>query len=192
MTEAILIGARGKNDMDGKIRTFTGLYVNPLDMRQEDFRIEDIAHHLALEPRYCGASPYHYSVAQHSVLTSYAVVPPGGMRAWEADMLRFACLMHDAGEYVFKDIPSPVKHDPRMAWYRDAERECTLRIFDWCGIPRALLDLTKPADDEMFRLESRTWWGSEQYPSVRPCTTGEAELRFLMRYRDIRRRLANL
>lgn len=147
---------REAQDRKGMIRTYSGLYVNPLKMRARDIRIADIAHHLSLICRYTGACPKHYSVAQHSLLVSYHLRDEGA--SYE---LQLAGLLHDAAEYVLNDIASPVKHDPRMAWYRDLDHELTRMIFCVFGVNPDLLLLTKAADDAVFREEVAAWWGPE-------------------------------
>jgi hypothetical protein len=135
----------------GKIRTFTGRYVNPLNMWVEDICIEDIAHHLSIINRYTGASPEPFSVAQHSVM---------GAEYYAKPEMKLAFLLHDAAEAYFNDIASPVKHDPRMKWYRDLEHETARLIFRVFGLNPDLLESTKLVDDEMFHREVASWWGN--------------------------------
>ena len=49
------------------ITTFTGIHFNPLDFTEDDLDIEDIAHSLAMKPRWGGHCAIHFSIAQHSV-----------------------------------------------------------------------------------------------------------------------------
>lgn len=89
-------------DNDGWISTFTGRKFWPLAPRAEDVDIMDIAHALAMRCRYGGHSREFYSVAQHSVLVSWAVKPAFALKA----------LLHDGEEAYspFGDIPRPVKN----------------------------------------------------------------------------------
>lgn len=147
------------------IRTFSGLYVNPLELRAQDVRLVDIAHHLSQINRYTGASPWPMPVAQHSVLVAERAAkqwdqwnhdqPPYyvSRRDWVA-----AHLFHDNGEYVFNDLASPVKRDPRMKWYRELEHQTTRMIFCCFGLDPDLLDLTKPLDDAQFFAEAHSFW----------------------------------
>lgn len=80
------------------IATFTGRLVNPLNLKDSDIDILDIAHSLAMTCRYRGHCTSFYSVAQHSVLVSRMV--PCRLRA----------LLHDAAEAYLCNIPGPEKH----------------------------------------------------------------------------------
>lgn len=72
--------------------------------------IEDIAHHLAQLPRFCGATHVPYSVAQHSLLVSFILECRGATPA-----TALAGLMHDAHEAYIGDISTPVKHAINLA-----------------------------------------------------------------------------
>ena len=179
--EAILETTREQQERRGKIRTFTGRYVNPLKMRASDICIEDIAHHLSLICRYTGACPRHYSVAQHSVIASYY---PLGPQTREHKLAR---LLHDSGEYVFNDLASPVKQAPQMKFYRDLEHETTKLIFCVFGLDPDLLALTKPADDWVFRREAASWWGAPTaLEYVRPWSEKASERGFRKRFEELR------
>lgn len=178
MNEYILTAAREHQDLNGKIRTFTGKYVNPLDMRKEDIDIRDIAHHLANECRYAGACPEHYSVAQHSVIVSRYGYDPEE---------KLAGLLHDAAEAYLKDMPSPIKHDPRMKWYRELDESLTLLIFDHFGLEASLLPPTKLADSDTFKREVRSFWGGQYVPiDIVPWSPRTAEANFLVAFDEYR------
>lgn len=175
----VLTAPRAAQERVGKIRTFSGLYVNPLALQPEDIRIEDIAHHLSNICRYTGACPLNYNVAQHSVLISWRFETRGAGRE-----LQLAGLLHDAGEAYLNDIASPVKKDPRMRWYAELEHEATQMIFGVFGLAPDLLRLTKELDDELFRDEVETWWGSEKRIEV--WTQGLSERTFLQRFHELK------
>ena len=171
-------------EVKGRIRTFTGKYVNPLAMRAKDICIEDIAHHLSLITRYSGACPYHYSVAQHSLYVSQIMERryPG------SKMMALAGLLHDASEAYLNDMSSPVKHNPLMKFYRDIEHETGLMIFCVFGLDPKLMDLTKSADDEVFFAETRTWWddsGLERAVVVVPRVPRFVKAEFLARFEEL-------
>ena len=83
----------------GCIRTNSGIYVNILDPKPEQFAIEDIAHSLSRIQRWGGHTNFEWSVAQHSIECC--------LIARNTD--RFAALMHDAAEAYLGDMLSPIK-----------------------------------------------------------------------------------
>lgn len=101
---------------DGKIGTFTGRLVDPLDLRPEDIDIWDIVHSLSLKCRYNGHCFSYFSVAEHSVLLSKAVPP----------RLAKVALLHDAAEAYFCDLPRPIK--ALLPAYAEAEHRALGRI----------------------------------------------------------------
>jgi len=86
-------------DLDNKISTYTGRYIDLLYPQPEDIDIVDIARALSCEPRFGGHTKEFYSVAQHSVMVSH-LVPPH---------LAVYGLLHDAAEAYVKDLPTPLK-----------------------------------------------------------------------------------
>jgi hypothetical protein len=93
--------------------TYTGKWVNPIDLQPEDVCIEDIAHHLSQQNRWTGGTLLPINVAQHSCMVS-DIVPPED--AWDG-------LMHDGPEYLLQDMAKPLKSDPRLGQaYRGAEK----------------------------------------------------------------------
>lgn len=83
----------------GWIQTFTGGRIFPLDPREEEIDIRDIAHSLSLQCRYNGHVTNFYSVAEHSVMLSHMVSSSNALSA----------LMHDASEAYLTDLPRPIK-----------------------------------------------------------------------------------
>lgn len=86
------------------ITTFTHLHIDPLAPEAELIRIEDIAHSLSLLCRANGHYPRFYTVAQHC-LDCCAEAKARNL----SKRLQLGCLLHDAGEAYFSDIPKPVK-----------------------------------------------------------------------------------
>lgn len=183
MDDYVLTMPRKEQCEKRKIRTFTGRYVNPLELHPSDIDIRDIAHHLSIINRYTGASPEPFSVAQHSVLgTSYFV----------ALEMKLAFLLHDAAEAYFNDLASPVKHDPRMKWYCDLEHNAAEMIFRVFGLSPSLLELTKVTDDRMFQREVANWWGEVPNPDERiTCWVASyAEKQFLKTFYTLKGQIA--
>lgn len=177
--EWILNSTREQQHERGAIRVHpSGRYVNPLALKAEDIHIEDIAHHLSNICRYTGACPRFYSVAQHSVHVAQHLLNLGS----SADLI-LAGLLHDSAEYVFNDIASPVKHDPRMQWYCDSEHRAAELIFSVFGLAPELLPQTKRADDAIFDREATSWWGGKV--TIVPWVPHHAERVFLEYFQDI-------
>jgi 5'-deoxynucleotidase YfbR-like HD superfamily hydrolase len=86
--------------------------------------LSDIAHHLAMENRFCGATHFPYSVAQHAVMVMELAPEP----------LRLAALHHDDSEAYMKDLPTALKHHPSMEGYRVAELHVQRTINRYFGL----------------------------------------------------------
>lgn len=106
-----------------------------------DYTIEDVAHMLAQNNRYNGGCRYPYSVAQHSVNCSRIVAPEFALEA----------LMHDAAEFAFGDMTSPLKQrcPDYCSFLQAGEHEMSAR-FD---LPLKLSPEVKLADMQMLKLE---------------------------------------
>lgn len=183
MSEWILASERTSQERRGTIRTFTGKYVNPLYLNIEDIDVRDIAHHLSIEPRYTGATNVAYSVGQHSVMVA------GYFRASSWD-LRLAALLHDASEYVLKDLASPIKANESLGdAYKGFESDAMDTIFKAFGLnPYPMYrNRVKVIDDLVFDRERRTFFGSRITPelAVRPMPAKVAERMFLDEFRSI-------
>lgn len=177
---------REVQDRTGMIRMWPSrTYVRPLDLKVEDIRIGDIAHHLSHINRYTGGTPWAYSVAQHSLEVCRFVNP--------ADpTLRLAALLHDGSEAYLNDIASPVKRAGQMSSYRDAEEGAMRAIFARYEIPWLCLEMIKWADDHVFKLEIASWKDELEYQhAIVPVQAEAARHYFLMefeRLQDLRQR----
>ena len=85
----------------GTIVTYTGKFVDPLNLWQKDIYLADIAHALAMKCRFTGHCKAFYSVAQHCCL---AAINTQGSTEEKA-----ASLLHDAAEAYLFDIPTLLK-----------------------------------------------------------------------------------
>lgn len=100
-----------------RIPTFTGKIFDLLEPTIDMICIEDIAHHLSIENRYCGATKFPYSVGYHSLLTSYNC----------PNELKLEGLLHDASETWYKDLPKPWKEVIK----RDLGTNLWSKTIDW-------------------------------------------------------------
>lgn len=138
------------------IKTFSGIFVDPLKMSEKDIDISDIAHALSNECRYAGHCPVFYSVAEHSLNTALSVWLETGNFA-----MTFAALLHDASEAYLKDMPTPIKW--RMKNYITAENRLTRVIEKKFGI-RIHLKAFKWADTYELHQEQAGNRGSRRTP----------------------------
>jgi uncharacterized protein len=127
------------------IQTYTGRQFWPLEPDPEEIVVEDIAHALSMQCRFVGHCNHFYSVAQHSVLVSRACDPRDAL--WG--------LLHDAAEAYLVDLCRPVKHEPRMLAYREAEAALQRAICLRFGLPFEEPESVRRADRALLRTEQR-------------------------------------
>jgi hypothetical protein len=174
------------------MRTYTQERFYPLDPRPEEITIEDISHHLALMCRFGGATKTFYSVAQHSVLVSGLC--PLEYALWG--------LLHDAPEAFLGDCVRPLKRQPEMRCYVDAEERLMRAIGARFGLgpcEGGMFGMPEPvhrADEILLATEARDLldcpdlqtWSLRQAPlpvRLTPWTSRQAESRFLTRFRKL-------
>jgi 5'-deoxynucleotidase YfbR-like HD superfamily hydrolase len=143
---------------DNWIRTYTGRRFTPLDPQVEDITREDIAHALSNICRYTGHVSSFYSVAQHSCIVSAIIrdILEGTVEE------QFFGLMHDASEAYLTDIARPVKIQPAMAMYREAERRLEYAIARKFDLPGDMPEIVKKADTIALATEARDLMGDPQ------------------------------
>lgn len=170
--------------MPSLIHTYTGRWVDPLDLDPETVCIEDIAHALSNQCRFSGHTREFYSVAQHAYIVSH-IVP---------DELSFDGLMHDAAEAYLQDMAKPLKNDERLgSAYRGAEHRIEKIIGQVFGVQFPLASEVKTADVIALVTEARDLMhGTEQWTlyqdivpladTIVPWSPKRARTRFLNRY----------
>ena len=185
-------------------RMLSGRRLDLLDPSPLDVEIEDIAHGLARVARWNGQTrgPHVFSVAQHSLLVEAiaGAIDPG--LTHEARLL---VLLHDAPEYVIGDIISPFKAVLGDG-YKGIENRLLSAIHLRFGLPPAapkpVAVLAKTADKASAYLEATRLAGFVEAEAAKffgrpaampddadeflqPWTAGEAEDRFLARFRHL-------
>lgn len=108
----------------GWMGTFHGGKFFPLIPRVSDVDIRDIAHGLAMTCRYGGQCKRFYSVAEHCVHVSFMVEPKHALHG----------LMHDSAEAWLGDMPRPLKYQPEMQAFREAETAVELVVAEAFGL----------------------------------------------------------
>jgi uncharacterized protein len=138
------------------IRTYTGLYMDPFEMKPEQVRIEDIAHSLSMTVRANGHLSHFFSVAQHCVNCALEAKAQGLSRR-----VQLACLLHDAAECYISDIPRPVKH--RLIGYAEVDRRVSDTVYEAFGLAELTEDETdhiNSIDDAMLYYEFEALTGT--------------------------------
>ncbi len=133
------------------ILTFTGRYVDPLDLRVADIDIFDIAHALSNQCRYSGHVSTFYSVAEHSVRCARTALAHGE----PIEIVRWA-LLHDATEAYLVDLPRPLKHHSAFGEpYRLIESDALLVIAAAFGLSPVEPAAVKGYDLTLLATERR-------------------------------------
>ena len=105
------------------ITTYTKIHFTPLEPKEEDICIRDIAHALSLMSRANGHFPKFYSVGQHCIHCCEEAAARGYTRREQ-----LACLLHDASEAYLADITRPVKKN--LSLYKEMENVLQGSIFE--------------------------------------------------------------
>ncbi len=169
--------------------TYSGSQFWPLDPRSEEIHLADIAHHLAMTCRYGGAVTTFYSVAEHAVLVSLHVP------SWCAQ----EALFHDAAEAYVGDLVRPLKHQPELKAFREAEDRIYPLVMERFGItstPEVRAAISEVDDriiaDEVAALMIRPEKYAERYPVgrqlgcvIRSLDPVAAESLFLSRFIEL-------
>ncbi|MCH5266811.1 MAG: phosphohydrolase [Lachnospiraceae bacterium] len=104
------------------ITTNHKIHFTPLEPKQEQIIIEDIAHAQSLMTRANGHFPEFYSVAQHSIACAREAIARGYTKR-----VALACLLHDGSEAYLSDITRPVKQV--LSEYREIEKRVQDAIY---------------------------------------------------------------
>lgn len=121
--------------------TASGAEIDLLNPNPSDISIEDIAHHLAQQPRFAGATRIFYSVGQHSLMVARSC--PENEKLWG--------LLHDASEAYLSDLISPIKHHLRD--YIVTEGVLLRAICTRFGLGWPAPKIVKDRDKEIGELE---------------------------------------
>lgn len=147
--------------------TYTGHKFDPMEITEDDIRMEDIAHALSLLCRGGGHLRSFYTVAQHSVNCAKEAKARGFSKR-----VQFACLLHDASEAYISDIIRPVKC--HLSNYLEIENRIMQVIWKKYG----LWDLNdeenrqwKQIDDEMLDYELKHLMAGEENRRIKPLFT---------------------
>jgi hypothetical protein len=169
------------------IETYTGKMFFSLNPKVDDVNIFDIAHHLANQCRYSGATQKFYSTAQHCCLLAHYAETIMKADAIECMLI----LMHDAAEAYLVDIPRPVKQ--HMLEYRAWDAAIQKVVRTWLGLGDVPLPSYQDEIDSRIIVDERAqlmsdsgndWHHSMEPLGLRivPWISENAENQFLYRY----------
>jgi hypothetical protein len=199
-TEVLDYSPRVPRTDDNFIRTYTGGKFWPLDPRPEEINIQDVAHHLANECRFSGATRCHYSVADHALrvsrLAEKMVMDAPGRRTHSHVMVAREValwgLHHDDSEGLgLRDLARPIKRSgPLGEIYRAIESMVMDAVIDRFDLMPHEPSVVIEADAILCATEGRDLMqgyrnsrGSAQlHEKIIPLTADEAEGEFLRRH----------
>jgi 5'-deoxynucleotidase YfbR-like HD superfamily hydrolase len=150
----------------GFIETHSGKRFYPLDPREKEVDLKDIAHALSMQVRFGGHCKFFYSVAQHS-LAVYKMLE----RYNYPRKILLHGLLHDAEEAYMIDLPTPIKKD--IPQYKSMAKNIQEIIIRSLNIPK-LQEYEKDTIKYYDRLV-----GSYEASILMPCKTWNKENRNL-------------
>jgi hypothetical protein len=133
------------------ILTSAGVYVDPLNFQPHDYDPAVAAHAVSHINRFTGHSEHPWSVGQHTLLVHDLVA--AASEAKEAYTLLWA-LVHDLGEAYLGDLARPIKQDPGMVSFVEAEQDIMRVICDHYGLEYQMPGLVEKADTWALCIEA--------------------------------------
>jgi hypothetical protein len=136
--------------------TFTGRQVLPLALNPEDVDIRDIAHATAMQCRYNGHVTKFYSVAEHMVHISDAV-----LRYTNSPVAALQGLVHDGNEAYTGDMIRPVKNSLKAAYanWKEVEDSNERAIAAALNLPYPFDPMIKECDKRIIVNEKTHLFG---------------------------------
>lgn len=183
----------------GSIQTHSGVIFYPLDPREEEITLVDVAHGLSNKCRFTGHTRKFYSTAEHAV----RVFMDLAMR--NASLMdQFVGLHHDDTDAFLPDVPTPLKILPEFAWFRELEHSlqemCYNRfgcvVTDYSVIKNSDIVLLLTEKRDLMPLKNGNWEHNySQSPIeapyfIEPWTPEEAKLIYLLAHYVLKDALA--
>lgn len=155
------------------ITTYSKIHFTPLEPKQEEICIRDIAHALSMMTRANGHFPKFYSVGQHCIHCCEEAAARGCTKREQ-----LACLLHDASEAYLADITRPVKR--HLEKYKEIEKTLQDSIFEkYLGVlSEEEKRLWKELDDTLLYYEFDHFMGEklQECPGIlRSCPVFDTE-----------------
>ncbi len=128
----------------GKVRLYSGKYIDVTNLAEDDICLEDIAHALALKCRWNGNTQSFFSILSHSMLVQSLL---------HDSNYTLEALLHDAHEAYLFDIPAPFKKLEPFKPLVELENKIQDLINKKYGIETCSIPDVKEADMASLRLE---------------------------------------
>jgi len=128
----------------GKVRLYSGKYINVVEMTEDDICLEDIAHALALKCRWNGNTQGFFSILSHTMLVQSLL---------KDSKYTLEALLHDAHESYLFDIPAPYKTLEPFKPLVELENKIQELINKKYGVETCNIPDVKQADMASLRLE---------------------------------------
>jgi hypothetical protein len=140
----------------------SGVFIDPCALDVSLVPLEDVAYALFGVQRWGSHARPRVTVGMHTLAGARYLAERG--ETLEA----LAYLHHDDGEAIFGDMCRGIKHDPRMAWYRETEDHAStaLRLRFAPSTANADMARVKEIDDASLRYEARAFMGGLVIPGV--------------------------
>jgi len=141
-----------------------GALLSPIVPDVGSLDLGSLARGLAGICRFNGATPAHYSVAQHSVLVARCALLHGGPRAARAG------LVHDLQEALIGDMVWPLKRLPALgAAYRSVEEPLMAALLEWLEVDwdEQVAEAVDLADRRVLLAETRDFFGDPDWAHSR-------------------------
>lgn len=134
----------------------SGRLIDPFNLQPQDFDPKIVAQTLSRVCRFWGQTKRFYSVAQHCLVMVKIFEGNLEFQKW--------ALIHEIFEGLTgMDVPSPIKHSPHMAAYREAEERCLLQAAELFGLTPPMPEAIKVADKRLMVSEALVLMNSESY-----------------------------
>jgi uncharacterized protein len=125
----------------------SGIKIDFLNPKPDQIDVHDIAYNLAGIQRFSGGCKPRYTVGQHSIACAKVVLSTD-------NKLLLSLLLHDAEEYVFGDLATPIKqYVPDFSKLAIRLRYAILEKYGVLETYKRNIDLIKEVDFKMYRTE---------------------------------------
>lgn len=176
------------------ISTYSNIQFWPLEPKNEEVKIVDIAHALSMLCRGNGHLKHFYSVGQHSI---YCALEAKNRAL--STRIQMACLLHDASEAYLSDVTRPVKS--LLPEYLKIEEKLQTFIYEKFkldSLTEEELNQMKKIDDDILLYELKVLMGIDRTEGKKNLSTeydssfkmmNEIEEEFLNLFKELESKL---